>query len=134
MENKLSRNIPNHNTTTIMENQLTIDIPDQSYTLGCLLRQNLFSHGAEFAACIVTHPQDTFLRIIVHGENPFELLESALNTAECTINQMLCAVDSYQCHFDALNVSSEDSEEDMGLKSSPVVRTDIDNIEVPMEL
>ena len=82
--------------------KLTIDIPNQTHTMGCLLRPHLFAQGAPFAACIVTHPQETSLRIIVHASNPTECLEMAISSAEHMVEEMVRAVDACQHHIDAL--------------------------------
>ena len=90
--------------------EIRTDIPDQSYTLGCMIRRNLFDHGASFASCIVPHPQDTFLRVTVQHENPYNCIELALGTAEHTIDTMLKTVDAHQCHIDADNMTDTSSD------------------------
>jgi DNA-directed RNA polymerase subunit L len=76
--------------------QVRIDIPDQSSTLGCLLRNCLFEHGASFAACISPHPQDTSLRVIVQHDDPKQCIEDAFRTADVTLERMQNVVDAFE--------------------------------------
>ena len=76
-------------------------IPDQGHTLASMLRHKLFENGAEFAACIVPHPQDTFLRIEIEAPNPKECLTTSIHDLILTMKNMTRSIDGVLAHEEA---------------------------------
>ena len=87
---------------------LVLNIPDEGHTVGCLLRNRLFMFGADFAACIVSHPQDKNLLIKVQGENCHEIIKDALDASKKDVNEMLKSVQSYIFHEELNNQEMTD--------------------------
>ena len=65
----------------------------EDHTLGCLLRGQLFSSGAEFASCRVPHPSQRTL--IVECDNE-EILRDALHLMRKKVVQMKNCVDLHR--------------------------------------
>ena len=73
-------------------------INEEGHTIGCMLRQRLFDCGANFAACVVLHPQDKHLVIKVDSENEHDCLMDAIYTANKDLDQMIREVDTFISH------------------------------------
>lgn len=73
-----------------------VDFPRNGHTLGSLLRDKLFANGAEFAACVVPHPQDDFLRVEVRA--PDDCIRSSLLEVQREIESARRAVRNYLVH------------------------------------
>ena len=71
---------------------------DEGYTLASLMDNRLFSHGACFAACVVPHPQDTFLNIHIASTSstPEEVLSKALESIRRDLRAMLASLEQVQ--------------------------------------
>tara|TARA_B100000945_G_C20376759_1_gene595001 strand:- start:610 stop:918 length:309 start_codon:yes stop_codon:yes gene_type:complete len=80
-------------------------IENQGHTIACLLRERLFNEGATFAACIVKHPQDKNLNIVIEADDPKKCLLSAISSAELVLDNMIKAVTSYQIHNEIIDES-----------------------------
>jgi hypothetical protein len=62
-----------------------------------MLRGVLFKHDASFGACIVPHPQDTFLRVVIgHPTSAKECLLAALRDIRCTLESYENTILSHQ--------------------------------------
>jgi len=77
---------------------LEITIPNEGHTVACLLRNRLFDNDAEFAACVVPHPQSKDLIIKVDGVNPVSIIKNSINDARNTISNIQAGVNSYIIH------------------------------------
>ena len=77
-------------------------MPNQGHTLGSLLREALFEHGASFAACVVPHPQDRFLRIVVDADNPTQVVLDAIMALRAELQEYKRTIGAYRAHRDAL--------------------------------
>ena len=76
-----------------------IDIPEQDHTLACIIRSMLFENGATFAACVMPHPLDTSLKVIVsHPESAKVCLLDALRDAMGEVEQCSRAAKSRQIY------------------------------------
>ena len=77
----------------------TFAIPNEGHTLGGLIRDGLFEHGAEFAACTVPHPQDTFLQVTVsHPEDCLQCVLASLRDARTLLEKYRAVVQSNILH------------------------------------
>ena len=75
-----------------------IIIPNQGHTLACMLRKALFDNGAAFAACIVPHPQDEFLKIVIDAPDCKACLLSSLRDVRNALEQYTRVVASKKIH------------------------------------
>lgn len=75
----------------------TLKIQGQGHTVGCLLRPYLVEH-ADFAACVVPHPDDDFLLIKLDCANPQQLVRDAIKDAEDRLDALEALI---QSHVDA---------------------------------
>ncbi len=82
--------------------QVSIDIPDQGHTLANMLKGKLFDNGASFAACIVPHPEDTFLRVTVTADDPKECILAALRDCASVVDQAKTDIKAYKAHCDII--------------------------------
>lgn len=77
-------------------------LPDAGHTLACLLRHRLFDNGARFAACVVPHPLDTHLKIVVEADDCKDCILSSLFEARQDVELALRAFASYDAHVMAM--------------------------------
>lgn len=78
-------------------------IPNQGHTLASMLRQRLFDNGATYAACLVPHPHDTFLRIEIEADDPHVCLKDSIHDAIAIVDKMKRSVDAFLNHKDAMD-------------------------------
>ena len=80
----------------------TFRIPNEGHTLACMIRHLLFENGAEYAACVVRHPQDDFLDVEVDAESDSkEVLLSSLHQALETVRAYRATVNGVRAHIEA---------------------------------
>lgn len=70
-------------------------IKNEGYTLASMIRDELFHQGATFASCIVSHPQSYELDITIEGEEPKEILKSAIERSSVRLNACTQALDNF---------------------------------------
>lgn len=75
---------------------LEICLPGEGHTLGCLLRDWLFENGASYAACIVPHPQDNFLRIVVEADDPRQCILDSISAARAQVESCVQTVRAHR--------------------------------------
>lgn len=74
---------------------LSRTIENEGYTLASMIRDELFHKGATFASCIVSHPQSYELDITIEGENPNEILRSAVECSSLRLKACTQALDNF---------------------------------------
>ena len=79
-----------------------ICLPNAGHTLACMIRHRLFENGARFAACVVPHPLDTHLKVVVEADNCKDCILSSLLDARHDIELALRTFASYDAHMLAL--------------------------------
>ena len=79
-------------THTMQERVYKFD--KQGHTLGCLIKDRLFENGAQFAACVVPHPQDDYLNVHVMATDPDDVLIRALQSARSDLVALRDAIDA----------------------------------------
>ena len=72
-----------------------IRVDDEGHTLCCLLRTKLFECGSEFAATNVSHPQDTFMNIVVDNK---QIVSDAVYFIKEDITEMQKNIKNYIVH------------------------------------
>tara|TARA_B100001778_G_C18064107_1_gene395546 strand:+ start:52 stop:321 length:270 start_codon:yes stop_codon:yes gene_type:complete len=82
-------------------------IEDEGHTVGCILRPRLFEAGADFAACIVNHPEDKHMTIKVSGENIDEYINETISNSINDLNEMIKTVSAYIAHENAMNTDMD---------------------------
>ena len=70
-------------------------IKNEGYTLASMIRDELFYQGATFASCIVSHPQSYELDITIEGEEPNEILKSAVERSSLRLKACTQALDNF---------------------------------------
>lgn len=83
----------------------SIVIPEQGHTLACTIRERMFENGAEFAACVVAHPQDTTLKVTIDAPDCKDCIKSSLQDAQNDIENALRAVAAYMAHQELIQTS-----------------------------
>lgn len=92
---------------------LSQTIKNEGYTLASMIRDELFYQGATFASCIVSHPQSYELDVTIEGEEPNEILKSAIERSSLRLKACTQALDNF------LNFSSLQQEMDVVEKEVP---------------
>lgn len=82
-------------------------LPDAGHTLACMLRHRLFDNGARFAACVVPHPLDTHLKIMLEADDCKDCILSSLFEARNDVELALRAFASYDAHVMAMGECDE---------------------------
>ena len=93
-------------------------LKNEGYTLASMIRDELFYQGATFASCVVTHPQSYELEIIIKGENPNEILKSAIERSTLRLEACTKALDNF------VNFSNLEKDMDIVEEDSQNVTTD----------
>lgn len=92
---------------------LSQTIKNEGYTLASMIRDELFYQGATFASCTVSHPQSYELDVTIEGEEPNEILKSAIERSSLRLKACTQALDNF------LNFSSVQEEMDVVEKEVP---------------
>lgn len=73
-------------------------VENETHTLACLIRPNLFKCGADFGACVVEHPQQKFLKILIDSasKSPVKVLEDSLKQSRTTLESMLRDINYFE--------------------------------------
>ena len=64
-------------------------LQNEGHTLASIVCHKLFTNGADFAACVVPHPQSSYLNVHVSADNAHEVLLRSLKDAEDELQQLL---------------------------------------------
>lgn len=84
---------------------------NEGYTLASMIRDELFYQGATFASCVVSHPQSYDLEIMIDGEDPKEILKSAIERSTLRLEACTKALDNF-VNFSNLQKNIDVVEED----------------------
>ncbi len=70
---------------------LEVIVENETHTLACLIRPYLFKNGAEFGACVVEHPQQKHLKILIENStnNEKDILETSIKNARQDLEMLL---------------------------------------------
>ena len=85
-------------------------LKNERYSLASMIRDELFHQGASFASCIVSHPQSYQLEITIEGEDPKEILNSAIEHSSLRLNACTQALNNF-VNFSNLSKEMEVVEE-----------------------
>ena len=79
-------------------------VAGENYTVGCILRDQIFKHDITFGACSKYHPQDSHLNVVIESEyeDSAVILEKSIANAIIDLEEIQNHINAYKIHAELL--------------------------------